>query len=689
MDKKQLKKYEEKFVSLGLKENLIYVLFLENKALNIEEISKKSKIPVSQETVRTILHRNIDEFFSFDHKEGKINFFSLSERGKTFVENYVKEQEEKKNQVKEEKNVIESWKELLDDSKISDDNVLLIDFKELIKFDYELGEEILERPEESIKILKTLIREDKELSDDKKVDVLIKNLPKDCDVRIRDFRAKHIDKLFFTEGIIKRKSTVMPMITGSKFECPSCGTIINVRQDGEFYAEPTRCSCGRKGYFKLLDEEYSNVCYIILEEHLWNEQPQILKLVLTGYFTHSDIIEKIKIGRGIKVTGVIKKTFKYSHKGKKKLVVDSFFLVNNLEFLEDQDFNMALSESDKKKCLEIGKDIDEKGLTKSLFLKSFAPYSIGNEEIKECLTLQLVCPKNDVNPDGTVKRRKFHMLLFGDTGSNKTKNVQYAKKLMPKAQYCTGSTSSGVGLLASVIKDDMLGWVAEAGVIVLANNSICYIDEIDKLSPEDMGKLHEVMSEQQITLNKANIHTTIPVQTGITIVGNPSKGKFDVYSDLSSQVLTKHENNLSFLNRFDLVIFIRDNADEEKDKLISDSMFMREKGVLKGDLLKFHDLKNFIIFVNQHENPEWEEDAEDYAKKFYKEFRQLAMKNNCPVPVTARLIESIQRFSCCYARLRLSKIIEIKDVISSILLIKKGYQSMGLEFVKLNEEEKV
>lgn len=681
-------RYRDFFKNQGNKEYILCHLW--DKIKSSSEIDEELNLP--KLTSNLIINRYRD-FFEIDHKEGKKVFYKISKQGKKFIENAIKEKEKIEKRIEESKSekdsssdIIEKWSEFLESYKINlNQEELIIDFqKDLILFNHSLGEELLEEPEENLRVIEKLAEE----KFDKKLDIKIRNLPKDCHIRIRDFRAEHLGKLILTDGIIKRKSAVNPILFSSSYECPSCGNRIKIKHElGEFAKSPRRCSCGRKGAFTNLSNEYIDICYINLEEPIFDEKPQNIPLIILRNLAKISSIDKLRIGSYIRAIGIFKEFKKYSKKGLMRANVDVALVLNDFEILDEDDFEIKLSKKEIEKSKEVAKDIEKNRLKKSLCLKSFSPYSIGNEEIREALILQLVCPKNGKSPDGNLQRNKSHLLLFGDTGSNKTKQIQASKNLIPKAQYCTGGSSSGIGLLASVIKDEIQGWSVEAGAIPLANNSICFIDEFDKFNPEDIGKIHEAMSEQKITINKANIHMSIPANSCITIIGNPKSGKFDTFKDLLGQILPKNESPLSFLNRFDLIFFIRDNPDEEKDRKISDSMFLREKGISDKNLLSQNDLRNFIAFINNQSEPEWNKEAENKAKKFYIKFRQLALKNDSKIPINARLIESIQRLANCYARLRLSKSIQKRDIEDAILLLKKSYRSMELDFIEISEED--
>jgi predicted RNA-binding Zn-ribbon protein involved in translation (DUF1610 family) len=57
------------------------------------------------------------------------------------------------------------------------------------------------------------------------------------------------------EGIVENIRKPYIRITYARFECPSCGTIIGVTQGGRKLRDPKRCSCGRRGGFKILETD--------------------------------------------------------------------------------------------------------------------------------------------------------------------------------------------------------------------------------------------------------------------------------------------------------------------------------------------------------------------------------------------------------------------------------------------------
>lgn len=62
-----------------------------------------------------------------------------------------------------------------------------------------------------------------------------------------------------------------------------------------------------------------------------------------------------------------------------------------------------------------------------------------------------------VFPDGLKLRGDVHVCLMGDPGVAKSQLLKYVSRIMPRAVYTTGKGSSGVGLTAAVLRNQVRG----------------------------------------------------------------------------------------------------------------------------------------------------------------------------------------------------------------------------------------
>src|SRR3989338_4798388 len=155
-------------------------------------------------------------------------------------------------------------------SKIHDivekgESSLIIEFSDLAKYDPELAELLLMEPEETLKMSEVAL-EQFDIAEKKNVKIRIRALPESQDIKIRDIRSKHLDKIVAFDGIVRQTSDVRPQVISARFECPTCGNHLTIAQTEQTFKEPSRCSCGRRGKFKVVHRELVDTQRLIIEE---------------------------------------------------------------------------------------------------------------------------------------------------------------------------------------------------------------------------------------------------------------------------------------------------------------------------------------------------------------------------------------------------------------------------------------
>lgn len=556
---------------------------------------------------------------------------------------------------------------------------LTLDFSELIKFNTEICEEILESPEELLKAAEIAVKEFDLPKKITKFYVRLTNLPESQKVLISEIRSKHLNKLICVEGIVRQKSDVRPHVATAKFECPSCGNIIPILQLDKKYTEPSRCPCGRKGKFKEISKDLVDGQGLVLEEiaeELEGTQPRRLNV-----FLKEDLVSPLSERRScpgskIKFVGWVAEVPIILRTGGQATKYELVLEANSVVPLEDDTANLLISDKE----LEEIKKIAESPNPLAFIAESLAPSIYGHEKIKEALILQLAGGSRKIRPDGIITRGDLHILLVGDPGSAKSQLLKRIAKVAPKSKFTSGKGATAAGLTASVVKDEFLGgWSLEAGTLVLANHGFAIIDEMDKMGKEDRSALHEGMEQQQISISKANIQATLRCETTILAAANPKSGRFNLYDPIAGQI----DLPPTLLSRFDLIFPIKDVPNRDKDGQMASFILKLHKDPLTAEAKIPTDLlKKYISYIRQNISPKISDAAVDEMKEYYLSMRSSGSgkeSNVQSIPITPRQLEALVRLSEASAKIRISKTVGKKDAQKAIELLEYCLNEVAMD----------
>jgi len=577
----------------------------------------------------------------------------------------------------EAKNFFDFHKKELGESIRKTNNVIYIDFIKLTEFSNKLSDEILSNPEESIGLIELAIEES---GFAKNIRVRLFNLPKSQEIKVRSIRSKNLNELVVIEGIIRQASDVRPQVVNAKFECPSCGTIISVLQIEKKFREPSRCSCGRKGNFKLISKEMVDTQRIVVEESpeslTGGEQPKRINVFLKEDLVEPRMEEKTTPGSRIKVIGVLKEVPVPLKTGGLSTRFELAIEVNNIIPLEETFEELDINEEDEQQILELAEDprIFDK------LAKSISPSIWGYEEIKKALVLQLFSGLQKTHADGQISRGDIHILLVGDPGVAKSVVLNFMSKISPKGRYVVGKSSSGAGLTATVVRDEYLrGWSLEAGAMVLAHKGLVCIDELEKMDPQDRSAMHEAMEQQTITISKANVQATLRSQTSVLAAANPKFGRFDPYQAIAQQI----DLPPTLINRFDIIFTIKDVPNREKDEKIAKHVLDEHKKQGEDMLIPREILRKYVAYAKQKIKPELSDEAVEEIKKFYVDLRNKPVSSESalkPIPISARQLQALIRMAEASAKVRLSDEVKVEDAKRAIDIMKYYLMQVGYDY---------
>ena len=550
--------------------------------------------------------------------------------------------------------------------KYPDERSLTVNYEELERFDPDLADLLIKKPDEVIAASQKAIKNIDPLMKDAELNIRFENL--NNNIPLSDLLSKYIGNFVSADGIVRKTDEIRPRIETGVFECRGCMRLHEVEQtSGNHIMEPSLCSeCGGRS-FRLLQEDskYIDTQSARMQEPLENlsggTEPKQMLMVL-----EDDLVDELNPGDKVRITGTLK-TFREERSGKFK----NYIYVNHIEPLEQEFEELELSEEDEQKILELSRDpkIHDK------IINSTAPSIRGYREVKEAIALQLFGGAVKELEDGTRLRGDIHILIVGDPGIGKSQILKYVSKLAPRSVYTSGKGTSGAGLTAAAVRDELGGWSLEAGALVLGDQGNVCVDELDKMRSEDRSALHEALEQQTVSIAKAGIMATLNTRCSVLAAANPKFGRFDRYRAVADQI----DLPSPILSRFDLTFVIEDKPNVEKDRALAQHILKIHQSSNVDYEIEPELLRKYIAYARKNINPKLTDEANKVLEEFYVSVRSGGVEEDTPVPITARQLEAIIRLAEASAKLQLKDKVEASDAHRAITLQRKCLEKVGFD----------
>ena len=550
--------------------------------------------------------------------------------------------------------------------KYPDERSLTVNYHSLEMFDSDLADLLIEKPEEVIEAAQIAIKNIDPLVKDADINIRFQNLTNI--IPLKDLLSKYIGTFVSADGIVRKTDEIRPRIETGVFECRGCMRLHEVEQtSGNHIIEPSLCSeCGGRS-FRLLQEEskYIDTQTARMQEPLENlsggTEPKQMLMIL-----EDDLVDDLNPGDKVRITGTLK-TFREERSGKFK----NYIYVNHIEPLEQEFEELHLSEEDEEKIIELSKDpkIYDK------IIKSTAPSIKGYREVKEAIALQLFGGAAKQLEDETKLRGDIHILIVGDPGIGKSQILKYVSKLAPRSIYTSGKGTSGAGLTAAAVRDELGGWSLEAGALVLGDQGNVCVDELDKMRSEDRSALHEALEQQTVSIAKAGIMATLNSRCSVLAAANPKFGRFDPYKVLAEQI----DLPAPIISRFDLIFVIEDKPSKEGDAELADHILKIHKENTVNYEIEPDLLRKYIAYARKNVNPHLTDEANNVLKQFYVTTRNSNPDEKSAVPITARQLEAIIRLAEASAKVKLKDKVEREDAQKAVNLQMACLKKIGMD----------
>ncbi|MFI5412375.1 MAG: minichromosome maintenance protein MCM [Candidatus Micrarchaeales archaeon] len=563
---------------------------------------------------------------------------------------------------------------------------LNVDFNDLSKFDPELANELVEKPDLVIEAATESLKGklgDIEIGEH---EVHARFFGQNANSPlVQDVGSAFIGKLITLDSLIVKRSEINPKAKIDAYKCAYCGAVYKFRAGKDEVLEICQ-QCKRKSLKQIPeDSSFVNLQKIAVQDPLEKLRGNTPTWQLEVWI-EDDLVNSVIPGDIIELTGILRIRPRRNAKGKNDKSVYTMFVETVSLVPKQKEFaELLISEEEERQIMELSKDpkIFER------IAKSIATSIYGYDEIKQAVALQLFggTPGKKL-VDGGMIRSDMHILLIGDPGSAKTRVLQSVSRLVPKGIYVSGKSVTGGGMTAVAERDEFSegGWTLKAGALVLGSGGIVAIDEFDKIGEEDRASLHEALESQTISVAKAGIIATFNARTAVLAAANPKFGRFDPHTYPAQQF----DIPPTLLSRFDLIFPIRDEMDEERDKNIARHILMQHEaaGAEIADIKDYEQverppvdqelLRKYIAYAKKHVLPRLSDDASKKIQTYYVELRKMGAKAGA-VPITPRQIEGLVRMAEASAKARLSDIVDVSDAEKAIALAEFMLKTLAVD----------
>lgn len=456
-----------------------------------------------------------------------------------------------------------------------------------------------------------------------------------------------------------------------RYTCSRC----NGYADGEskyehyFTAVIPKCpnwqkECG--GYMRLATKDPAPGDLMKYQEIMLQEidSPVSIPRIFMGTL-EEDLVDSCAPGESVEINGTVEMRSNSNPNSKSNInIVIRCKSVRNLDGTRSSEEIEELKRQAVTKWQELVKDRGQ-SVARDLLLRNSFPSIKGMDYAKLSLLLLMTGSAQGIKTHlENPIRCQSHMLLVGDPATAKSKLLQGVANYVSPSLYTNAFGCSSAGLTAAAIRTGS-HWTLQAGVLVLCDTGICCIDEWNLLKTNDQNSCHEAMEQQTVSIAKAGIATRMSTRCSIVAATNPKK--HPGANEITTQVIGI---STSLISRFDLIIELRDEKDDEWDlELIDFLLDLRPNDSPDKDLFTELDIKAHLM-VARGLQPEIDQATYHVITAYYSFCRADEYRDYSRT--TVRLQESLLRLACAHARLCFREKVTVVDAVTAIVLLESS-----------------
>lgn len=276
-----------------------------------------------------------------------------------------------------------------------------------------------------------------------------------------------------------------------------------------------------------------------------------------------------------------------------------------------------------------------------------APQIIGFEEVKKAATWQLFCT------------HQLHILLLGDPATGKTEILRSAAKLAPISSFGLGSGVSGVGLCAAKKGKEVV-----KGLLPLAHNGLCCIDELNLMKRKDRGALLNAMEKGFVTYDKASHHLKFPAKIRLLATANPKGDRF-----IGSKIRFLKQQlpfDPALLSRFHIIFLSRRPSSKELVRITKAILNQKDLALSPNDV---DFVKGYISYAKKI-TVDFDKNLEPVISDFMEDLKDN--EDNFLIELSPRMVLGIVRITKAIARTNLRSKVTHDDLVKALKMIKNS-----------------
>jgi len=576
----------------------------------------------------------------------------------------------------------EKYRQRISQMALNGATSLVLDFEDLLVFDRQLGEGLVEKPEEFLEYGDAAAFDQLQIQDPEYAEKI-----KDEGVRVRirgmlsatplrKLGSEHLGRLVMLEGIVIRATNVRPLVMNAIFKCKRCNETIVVSQTGNFLSFPFKCTnptCRGIKSFDLVQQEseFIDSQEIRIQEFPEDlppgQTPRSLDIQLVG----RDVVDIARPGDRVNIVGIVRAEARSFPRTGRLRAFSLYIDANLTDPTGKEPESLIITPEEEQEIFRLARDpwVHRK------IIQSIAPSVYGYEHIKEAIMYLLFGGVPKFLPDISI-RGELNILLIGDPGTAKSQLLRYVPRIAPRGLYTSGRGTTAAGLTAAVLPTATGGMTLEAGALVLADRGIACIDEMDKMRAEDRVAIHEAMEQHTISIAKGGIVATLNARAAVLGAANPALGRYDSYRTVAENISLP----ITILSRFDLIFVLKDVPEKEHDSRMSTHILElhRRKTPPAEPPISSDLLRKYIAYA-KGVTPALTSEAEERLRDFYLEMRSASEAEGSPIAITARQLESLVRIAEARTRAALRDKILPEDAEHAIAIMKRSLGEAGID----------